>query len=46
LSTDVEDTPLFAKIAGKEAERVVALISGTTRPPTSEALLAQHPSAS
>jgi len=46
MSTDVEDTPVFAEIAGEEAQRVLALITDRPPPPSSEELLARHQSAS
>lgn len=44
MSTDVEETPVFAEIAGAETERVLALITDPPPPPSSEELLARHPS--
>ena len=46
MSTDVEDTPIFAEIAGEETDRVLALINDPPPPPTSEELLARHKNAS
>lgn len=46
MSTDVEDTPLFAQVAGEDAERVLALITDRPPPPSSEELLAMHRRAS
>jgi hypothetical protein len=46
MSRDVEDTPLFAAIAGEETERVLALIADPTPVPSTEELLARaRPSA-
>jgi hypothetical protein len=46
MLTDVEDTPLFAEIAGEEAERLLALLADPPPPLTNEELLAQYESAS
>jgi hypothetical protein len=46
MSTDAEETPLFAEVAGEETERVLALIADPPPPPSSEELLARYPRAS
>jgi hypothetical protein len=43
MSTDVADTPLFAEIAGEQAERVLALISDPPPPSSIQELLARYP---
>ena len=44
--TDVEDTPLFAAIAGEEAEHVLALLADPPPPLSNEELLARYGDAS
>jgi hypothetical protein len=46
MLTDVEDTPLFAAIAGEEAEHVLALLADPPPPLSNEELLARYGDAS
>jgi hypothetical protein len=44
MSTDVSETPLFAEIAGEQAERVLALIADPPPPSSTQQLLERYPS--
>lgn len=46
MSTDVADTPLFAEIAGEQAERMLALIANPPPPSSLQELLARYPTKS
>jgi hypothetical protein len=46
MLTDVEDTPLFAAIAGEEAEHLLALLDDPRPPLSNEELLARYENAS
>jgi hypothetical protein len=46
MSTDVTETPLFAQIAGDQAERIVALIADPPPPSSIQELLARYPNKS
>ncbi len=44
MSTDVTETPLFAEIAGDQAERILALIADPPPPSSIQELLERYPS--
>ena len=46
MSTDVTDTPLFAEIAGEQADRMLALIADPPPLLSTQELLARYPNKS